>query len=134
MNRFCCPNHPDTGFDLTQFFPGMFLMSQNFTFVEQVIDISSTTRRKYRPKKEREPLKAVLYAWRSHAHNSDRYRAVRQISWILTDAEIDLISKTVKTKLKTIHDLATLLDAREDWVSEWGAQVMGKIQSFDSKS
>ena len=72
MNRFCCSNHSDTGFDLTQLFPGMFLMAQNFTFIEQVVH-TSTTRQKYQPVKERESLKALLYAFHSRTHHTDRY-------------------------------------------------------------
>jgi len=49
--------------------------------------------------------------------------------WILADAQIELIAKTVKTKLQTTDNLRTLLEASEDWVNEWSVQ-MGEIRSF----
>jgi hypothetical protein len=92
---------------------------------------ATTPRAKYRPIKEREPLKAALYAWRSRAHQNDLLRGVRQISWILSDSGIELICKTPQTSLTNIKQLESLLDASSDWVEEWGRQVMDEICLFN---
>jgi hypothetical protein len=130
-NRFCCnkPEH-DNGFRLADFFPGKFPTQETFVFVDQVVN-ASTPRAKYRPVKEREPLKAALYAWRSHAHQNDPLQGVRQIFWILSDSEIELISKTPRTSLTNIEQLRSLLDASSDWVEEWGQSVVDEIHSFN---
>jgi hypothetical protein len=131
-NRFCCDRHDD-GFDLAGFFPGRFLASEAFSFVDQTVN-ATTPRPKYRPVKEREPLKATLYAWRSKAHQNDPWRGVRQISWILTDADIDTICKTPRTSLLNIDQLKTLLGASSDWIHEWGQKVIEEVGSFNAKN
>ena len=93
----------------------------------------SKPKAKYRPVKERGPLQAALHTWRSHAHQADPLRAVRQIFWILSDAAIELIAKTLPTKVSTVDQLADLLDVDKDWASEWGSQVLQQINVFDSK-
>lgn len=128
-NRFCCDRHGD-GFDLADFFPGKFQTAETLVFVDQAVN-AATSRPKYRPVKERGPLKASLYAWRSHMHQNDPLRGVRQIAWILTDAEIDTICKTPRTSLANVDELKTLLGAGSDWVGEWGQKIIDEVSSFD---
>ena len=132
-NSFCCDRH-DNGFDLVHFFPGKFLASDALvlSFVDQTVN-ATTSRPKYRPVKEREPLKATLYAWRSHSHQNDPLHGVRQISWILTDTDIEVICKTPRTSLANVDQLKTLLGASSDWVHEWGQKVLDEVCSFDEK-
>lgn len=129
-NWFCCDRH-DNGFDLVKFFPGKFLASEALIFVDQNVN-AATLRPKYRPVKEREPLKAILYAWRSLTHRNDPLRGVRQISWILTDANIEVICKTPRTSLTNIDQLKALLGASPDWIREWGQKVIDEVSSFDA--
>jgi hypothetical protein len=130
-NWFCCDRHDD-GFELVKFFPGRFLASEALVFVDQTVN-ATTLRPKYRPVKEREPLKATLYAWRSHAHRNDPLRGVRQISWILTDADIEVLCKTPRMSLANVDQLKTLLGASSDWIYEWGQKVVNEVCSFDAK-
>jgi hypothetical protein len=129
---FCCNKHDDN-FCLADFFPGKFLTAETAVFVNQVANVS-TQRAKYRPVNEREPLKAVLYAWRSLVHRHDPLRGVRQISWILSDADIELICKTPRTSLEKIEQLKSLLSASSDWVDEWGQKVVDEICAFNAKT
>jgi len=131
-NGFCCDRHDD-GFDLAKFFPGSFLANEAFLFVDQTVN-ATTSRPKYRPVKEREPLRATLYAWRSHTHQSDLLHGVRQISWILTDTNIELICKTPKTSLANVDQLKTLLGASSDWIHEWGQKVVDEVCSFNAEN
>lgn len=128
-NRFCCDRHSD-GFDLADFFPGKFQTAETLVFVNQAVN-AATLRPKYRPVKEHKPLKASLYAWRSRMHQNDPLRGVRQIAWILTDAEIDIICKTPQTSLANIDELKTLLGAGSDWVGEWGQKIIDEVSSFN---
>jgi hypothetical protein len=129
-NQFCCSKHDDS-FHLADFFPGKFLTSaESFIFVKQEANVP-TPRIKYRPVKERELLKALLYAWRSHAHRTDPLRGVRQISWILSDSDIELISKTPQTSLVNVEHLKSRLDVSSEWVEEWGQKVVDEIHAFN---
>lgn len=128
-NHFCCSKHDDDGFHLTDFFPGKFLTdTDSFIFIKQEVNAS---RPKYRPIKEREPLKVALYAWRSRAHQNDPLRGIRQISWILSDSEIEMICKTPKACLTNVEQLKSRLDASSDWVEEWAQKVVDEIHAFD---
>jgi hypothetical protein len=127
-NDFCCDRH-DNGFDLAGFFPGKFSIENEILFINQT---SNATRPKYRPVKEREPLKAMLYAWRSRAHQNDPLRGVRQISWILSDADIELICKTPRKNLKNVVHLKTLLGASSDWIHEWGQKIVEEVCLFNA--
>ena len=129
-NDFCCNRHGD-GFDLADFFPGKFKTEERLVFVDQVAN-ASTSKPKYRPVKEREPLKARLYAWRSRVHQNDPLRGVRQISWILTDSDIEVISKTTQKGLANVDQLKSLLGADSDWADEWGQQIVDGLSSFDA--
>jgi hypothetical protein len=117
-NQFCCDKH-DNGFDLANFFPGRFQMAETFVFVDQAVNAASS-RAKYCPKKEREPLKTTLYSWRAQAHQNDLLRGVRQVSWILSDTDIEAICKAPQKSLTNVDQLKTLLGASADWVDEWG--------------
>jgi hypothetical protein len=132
-NRFCCDRHGD-GFDLSDFFPGRFHTAETLVFIDKTVDaVTSSSRPKYCPVKEREPLKATLYAWQSREHRNDPLRGVRQISWILTDANIEVISKTPRTSLVNVDQLKTLLCASSDWAGEWGQKIVNEICLFDAK-
>lgn len=128
-NRFCCDRHDD-GFNIADFFPGNSDAGETFIFIDQATNVA-TSRAKHRPVKEREPLKVNLYAWRSRIHQADPLRGVRQISWILTDAEIDLISKTARTSLTNVDQLKILLGANSDWVREWGQGIIDEVSRFN---
>ena len=130
-NRFCCDRHGD-GFDLSDHFPGKFHTAETLVFVDQVVN-AATSRPKYRLVKEREPLKATLYAWRSREHRNDPLRGVRQISWILADSDIELISKAPRTNLTNVDQIKTLLGASSDWVGEWGQKIVDEIRLFNAK-
>lgn len=69
-------------------------------------------------------------------HQTDPLRGVRQISWILSDSEIELICKTPQTSLTNIEELRSRLDSSPDWVEEWGQKVLDEIhaaaQAFDA--
>lgn len=130
-NQFCCDRHGD-GFNLSDNFPGKFHTAETLVFVDQVVN-AATSRPKYRPVKEREPLKAMLYGWRSREHRGDPLRGVRQISWILTDSDIEVISKTPRTKLTNVDHIKTLLCASSDWVDQWGQKIVDEIRSFDAE-
>jgi hypothetical protein len=128
--QFCCDRH-DNGFDLADFFPGKIRTENSIQFVNQTAT-AAASRPKYRPVKEREPLKAALYAWRSRAHQQDPLRGVRQISWILTDADIEIICKTPRTSLENMDQLKTLLGVSADWIVEWGQLVVDKVSLFNA--
>lgn len=130
-NKFCCDRHGD-GFVLSDNFPGKFHTAETLVFVDQAVN-AATSRPKYRPVKEREPLKAKLYAWRSREHRNDPLRSVRQISWILTNSDIEVISKTPRTNLTNIDQIKTLLGASSDWLGEWGQKIIDEICSFDAE-
>ena len=130
-NHFCCDRHGD-GFNLSGFFPGKFNTSEPLVFVDQAVKVG-TSKPIYCPVKEREPLKATLYAWRSHVHRDDPLRGVRQISWILTDTDIEVISKTPQTSLVNVDQLKTLLCVSSEWVGEWGQKIIDEICSFNAK-
>ena len=70
--------------------------------------------------------------WRSRVHQNDPYRGVRQISWILTDADIESICKTTRKSLANVDQLKSLLGADSDWADEWGQQIIEEISSFDA--
>jgi hypothetical protein len=127
-NRFCCDRHGDD-FDLSDIFPGKFHTAETLVFVDQVAN-AATSRPKYRPVKEREPLKVRLYAWRSREHRNDPLRGVRQISWILSDADVDVISKTPRSNLTNVDQIKTLLGSSSDWIGEWGQKLLDEICSF----
>ena len=129
-NHFCCDRH-DNGFNLAVFFPGKSHTTGQLVFVDQSAK-AATSRPKYCPVKEREPLKASLYAWRSRVHQNDPYCGVRQILWILTDADIELICKTTRKSLVNVDQLKSLLGADSDWADEWGQQIIEEISSFDA--
>lgn len=128
-NKFCCDRHSD-GFNLADFFPGRSQAGESLVFVDQSVN-AATSRPKYRPVKEREPLNVILYAWRSRMHQNDPLRGVRQISWILTDADIDAICKTTRTSLGNVDQLKTLLGANSGWVQEWGQKIIDKVSRFN---
>jgi hypothetical protein len=129
-NRFCCDKHGD-GFNLAVFFPGKFQTAETLIFIDQAVNAASS-RPKYRPMKEREPLRAALYSWRAHTHENDPLRRVRQISWILANTEIEVICKAPRKSLANINQLKTLLDASSDWVDEWGQKIIDEICSFNA--
>ena len=126
-NPFCCSKHDD-GFRLADFFPGTFLSDESFIFIKQDTN-TLALRAKYRPVKERELLKAALYAWRSRMHQNDPLRGVRQISWIISDSEIELICKTPQATLTNVEELKSRLDVSSDWVEEWGLKLVDEIQT-----
>jgi hypothetical protein len=128
-NRFCCDRH-DNGFELVDFFPGKLQTENPTVFINLTAGMASRTR--YRPVKEREPLKALLYAWRSREHQSDPLRGVRQISWILADADIETICKIPRTSLENIEQLKSLLGSSSDWLEEWGQKVVNEVCSFNA--
>jgi hypothetical protein len=129
-NKFCCDKHSD-GFNLADFFPGKFYTAETLVFIDQEVNAASS-RPKYRPKKEREPLRAALYSWRAHTHENDPLCGVRQISWILTDTEIEVICKAPRKSVANVDQLKTLLDASSDWVDEWGQKIIDEICSFNA--
>jgi hypothetical protein len=131
-NRFCCDRH-DNGFDLAEFFPGKLQGENTFLFVNQTAG-AAASRPRYRPVKEREPLKSMLYTWRSRAHQEDSLRGVRQISWILTDSDIEIICKTPRASLKNVDQLKILLGASSDWITEWGQKVVDEICLFNTEN
>ena len=55
------------------------------------------------------------------------------MSWILTDGDIEMICKTPKTSLMNVNQLKTLLGVSSDWISEWGQKVMDEVCLFDAK-
>ena len=130
-NRFCCDRHSD-GFDLSDNFPGKFHIAETLVFVDQAVN-AATLRPKYHPVKEHEPLKAMLYAWQSCEHWNNPLRGVRQILWILTNSDIEVISKTSRTNLTNIDQIKTLLGASSDWVGEWGQKIVNEIYLFNAK-
>lgn len=128
-NHFCCDRHGDD-FNLADFFPGTLQTADALVFVDQAAN-AATPRLKFCPVKERGPLRATLYAWRSHMHQSDPLRGVRQITWILTDQEIETISKTPRKSLANVDQLKSLLGSTSDWVGEWGQKIIDEVSSFD---
>ncbi|KAF8486547.1 P-loop containing nucleoside triphosphate hydrolase protein [Russula emetica] len=112
-NQFCCDRHGD-GFNLFDFFPGKIRTAESLVFVDQGVN-AATSRPKYRPVKEREPLKATLYAWRSRVHRNDPLRG------------------TPQTSLTNVNQLKTLVGAGSDWAGEWGQKIVDEICSFDAK-
>jgi ATP-dependent DNA helicase RecQ len=130
-NRFCCDRH-DNGFELDDFFPGKLQVENPILFIN--LTAGTTLRARNRPVKEREPLKAILYAWRSREHRNDPLRGVRQISWILTDAEIEIICKTPRKSLENVDQLQTLLGARSDWMDEWGQKIVDEVCLFNANN
>jgi hypothetical protein len=126
MNQFCCDKH-DNGFDLADFFPGRFQTAETFEFVDQAVNAASS-RPKYRPKKERKPLKTTFYSWRARAHQNDLLRGVQQVSWILSDTDIEAICKAPQKSLTNVDQLKTLL---ANWVDEWGHKIVDEVCSFN---
>lgn len=74
MNHFCCDRHNDD-FNLADYFPGTLDTTDVFVFIDQAMSVA-TPRPKFHPVKEREPLRANLYAWRSCMHRNDPLRGV----------------------------------------------------------
>ena len=62
-------------------------------------------------------------------HQNDPLRGVRQISWIISDSEIELICKTPQATLTNVEELKSRLDVSSDWVEEWGLKLVDEIQT-----
>ena len=65
-------------------------------------------------------------------HQNDPLCGVQQIAWILTDCNIEVISKTTQKGLANIDQLKSLLGADSDWADEWGQQIVDELSSFDA--
>jgi hypothetical protein len=107
------------------------MTDEPFVFIKQEVN-ASISRAKYRPVKEREPLKTALYAWRSRMHQDDPLRGVRQISWIISDSDIELICKTPQSSLSNVEQLKSQLDASSEWVDEWAQRLVDEIHTFNA--
>ena len=125
INCFCCNRHNDD-FNLADYFPGTLDTTDTFVFIDQAISMA-TPRPKFHPVKECEPLRANLYAWRSCTHQNDPLRGMRQITWIFTNLEIDMISKVPRMGLANVDQLKSLLGSTLDWVSECGQKIVDEV-------
>lgn len=80
---------------------------------------------------EREPLQQCLQQWRSQVHLCNPLRAFAPASFILDDKVVLTLSKTRVDKLVSLSDLQNVLDETEEWIEEFGVQVLDIIRKFD---
>jgi hypothetical protein len=65
-------------------------------------------------------------------HQNDPLRGVRQISWILTDSDIEAICKAPQKRLTNVDQLRALLGASSDWMDEWGQIIVDELCTFNA--
>lgn len=144
---FCCDRHPETNFQLRDFFQGQFLYqdgSQLFYGAEDDMkrkDITNSSKtsvkrplpQKTRKVKDRKELKTRLYAWRKQAHENDYLSSVRPSSFILDDTSIKLLTTLHPTNIQNTTQLVLAINETSEWEDEWSKKVLEVIHSYDQE-
>jgi hypothetical protein len=88
-------------------------------------------RTQLREKDLRKPLFDRLHHWRAETHSSHALRAVWPITWLCSDDNLELLSKTSPDNVKTIDNVCQLLEETEEWARIWGLQILRLITQYD---
>ncbi|KAJ7199759.1 P-loop containing nucleoside triphosphate hydrolase protein [Mycena pura] len=147
---WCCdrphPERPEIQFDKRTFFPGRFIYEEEDGAIyagdvgePDRVHLNPPVARKRKPRgvsnrktEQRAPLQSLIRTWLSKAHSIDPLRAVRPASFILDAKGINKLSTVHPDRIKTVGDVAAALGETEEWMMEWGAQIIEIITNYDT--
>ncbi|KAF8055298.1 P-loop containing nucleoside triphosphate hydrolase protein [Lyophyllum atratum] len=122
ITKFCCDRHEDTIFDLADFLPGKIYTGDP--------PLPPTKRKKavkYRAKKDRNRLDALLVNWLQTV-TQDGYQEAYDI---LAFPQRFTLVRTLPKLIRSPADLARLLGETEEWQLEWAASLFELVSGYD---
>jgi len=132
--KFCCDwsCHNVDGkpnFNLQDYLPGKI-----FTMALPSPDMAKTkqTRNKFRPTAEWPFLEFQLLQWLEYEHSIDPLRSARPPHLVLLQTQRMTLMRTHPTKIRSEHDITTILDESKEWADEQAAKVFAVIEKFKS--
>ncbi|KAK7442230.1 hypothetical protein VKT23_016200 [Stygiomarasmius scandens] len=128
---FCCDRHGD-GFRLQDFLPSKIYSQTDFDHDHP--PKPPAKRNQYCPTEQREVVVTELKKWRRVQHLGNPYRAVFPEWTILSDKDIENISKLKPCKMHSIANMLECLqhEPSKEWQEKWGEKLLGFLFNLNA--
>lgn len=127
--KFCCDRSchnvdGEPNFNLQDYLPGKI-----FTMALPSPDMAKTkqTHNKFCPTAERPFLEFRLLQWLKYEHSINPLHSAWPPHLILSQTQRMTLVCTHPTKIRSEHDITTILDESKEWADEWAAKVFAVI-------